>query len=379
MHNKKKIVFINQASGYLTIDIVNSFVPEYDEIALISSPIRVQERNLDKKVVLVNTPAHSRASNSLRIIKWIISTIHIFFLLLTRFRKYEFFYITVPPMSYWCSLFLPNKFSILIFDIYPDVLKTFGVKESNIIYQLWARINKYIFKKSHKLFTLSQDLAKKIQKYTNNPVGVINNWSGFTEIVNIEKNENPFILDHSLKDKFIVQYAGNVSASHKIDILLDLAKILENEPKILFLIVGRGNHLIYIKERAKNEGLENIRFLPFQPDKILKYSLSSADISIVVVGDDVADISVPSKIYNLQSLSIPILGISKQNSELSKHIEKYKNGRCFSRDDLSGIANYLKYLLDNSEIQAQLKRNSARAAIDFNYNNAKKYLQQYLN
>ena len=50
-----------------------------------------------------------------------------------------------------------------------------------------------------------------------------------------------------------------------------------------------------------------------------------------------------------------------------------------SRDDLSGIANYLKYLLDNSEIQAQLKRNSARAAIDFNYNNAKKYLQQYLN
>ena len=68
-------------------------------------------------------------------------------------------------------------------------------------------------------------MVKKIQQYTNrSDISVIKNWSGFTEIMQIPKKNNPFVKTNDLKDKFVVQYAGNVSASHNIDILLDLAK-----------------------------------------------------------------------------------------------------------------------------------------------------------
>ena len=318
---KKKIVFINQASGYLTIDIVNAFVSQFDEIALISSPLRIQERNLDPKVKLVNTFKHSRRSNRFRIFKWVLSTFHIFFLLITRFRKYEIFYITIPPLSYWGSLFLPNKFSILIYDVYPDVLKVFGVNRNNWIYLLWERVNRKLFDKANQIYTLSDDLAKKIKQYTKkNEIAIINNWSGFTEILNINKENNPFIEEHGLNDKFVVQYAGNISVTHDLEILLELAKILKDKHKVVFLIIGRGNYLNKLKEIANSEKLNNVIFLPFQPDNILKYSLSAANISIVAVGNKVSDISVPSKIYNLQSLSIPILGIAPLNSELNKHL-----------------------------------------------------------
>lgn len=33
-------------------------------------------------------------------------------------------YVTNPPLSYFSSLFLRNKFIIIEYDIYPDALKT---------------------------------------------------------------------------------------------------------------------------------------------------------------------------------------------------------------------------------------------------------------
>jgi len=375
---KKKIVFINQASGYLTIDIVNAFVSQFDEIALISSPLRIQERNLDPKVKLVNTFKHSRKSNRSRIFKWVLSTFHIFFLLITRFRKYEIFYITIPPLAYWGSLFLPNKFSILIYDVYPDVLKVFGVNRNNWIYLLWERVNRKLFDKANQIYTLSDDLAKKIKQYTTkNEIAIINNWSGFTEILNIDKENNPFIEEHGLNDKFVVQYAGNISVTHDLDILLELAKILKDKHNVVFLIIGRGNYLNKLQEIANNEKLNNVIFLPFQPDNILKYSLSAANISIVAVGNEVSDISVPSKIYNLQSLSIPILGIAPLNSELNKHLIKYKNGECFSSNDLTGMSNFIIRLSADPLLEDRYRNNSARAAKDFSYLNAELYVKEY--
>jgi len=379
MFDEKKIVFINQASGYLTVDIVNSFAKDYDKIILITSPIRIQERELDPKVKVINTFAHSRVSNFQRILKWILSTIHIFFLLIFKYRKYEIFYFTLPPLSYWCSLFLTNKFSILIFDIYPDVLKIYGVKETNIIFKLWSNINRILFKRAHKIFTIGDDLALRIKQYTNRTdISVINNWSGFSDIMLISKKKNSFIKQYDLKNKFVIQYAGNVSYTHSVEVLLDLAKNLHDQKDIIFLIIGRGNHLSYLKNKKIVEKLNNVKFLPFQSDEVLKYSLSSADLSVVIVGDEVADISVPSKIYNLQALSIPILGISKRNSELSKHIEKYSMGKCFSSNELNEIANFIKGLRDDNEKQIKYQKNSAKAAEEFTYKNADIYYKEYL-
>ena len=48
----RKIVFINQATGYLTIDIVHAFVNSghFTDVALIAGSIRVQDIPLDKRV-----------------------------------------------------------------------------------------------------------------------------------------------------------------------------------------------------------------------------------------------------------------------------------------------------------------------------------------
>ena len=154
MENKRKIVFVNQACGFITIDIINAFAPVY-QTAVIFGDIREQDVPLHPDVRTSKIIEKSRKSNLLRFIRWFIASIQIFILLATKYRKYEIFYFSVPPFAYFSSLLLKRKYSILMWDVYPDALKIVGVTSNNIIYQLWVRINKYLFSKAYKIYTIA--------------------------------------------------------------------------------------------------------------------------------------------------------------------------------------------------------------------------------
>ncbi len=144
----KKIVFVNQSTGYLTIDIINSFAKHYDEVHVIYGNIRVQDIEIDKKVKYTRILKKSRSSHITRFLAWFAASIQVFFILLFRFRKYEIFYVSLPPFAYLSSLLLPNRFSLLMFDVYPDVLKMLNIKETNFIYRMWAEMEQEIIYKS---------------------------------------------------------------------------------------------------------------------------------------------------------------------------------------------------------------------------------------
>ena len=163
---KKKIVFINQSTGYLTIDIINSFANSYDDVHVIYGNIREQDVSIDKKAKYTRIIRKSRRSHITRFIAWLAASVQVFFILLFRFRKYEIFYVSLPPFAYLSSLLLPNKFSLLMFDVYPDVLKMLNIKETNFIYKLWAGWNKKLFKKAHRIYTIGDSLADLMAQYT---------------------------------------------------------------------------------------------------------------------------------------------------------------------------------------------------------------------
>ena len=180
---KRKIVFINQATGYLTIDIINAFAAEFGQVALVAGSIRVQDIPLNPKVGWIKIAPYNRGNPAKKFFSWLWGTVQIFFLLLFRFRGYEVFYVTVPPTAYLLSLVLPQKFSVLVYDIYPDALRIFGIGESQWIYRLWQRWNRKVFLKAHTVFTLGNSMKNILTHYASEEkIREVNNWSGLVNI-----------------------------------------------------------------------------------------------------------------------------------------------------------------------------------------------------
>jgi len=374
----RKIVFINQSTGYLTIDILNDFTSRFDEVALIYGEIRVQDAEIDPKVRKYRVTKKSRETNFKRFIRWFAASIQIFFLLLTRFRKYEIFYFSLPPFAYLGSIFLRNKFSVVIYDVYPDALKIVNISENNIIYRFWAWLNKIAFKKSHRIYTIGESLADMISQYTErSKITVIPLWTGLSNVQPIEKTKNPFIKEFGFDDKFIVQYSGNIGPTYSIESLIEVAIVLKERKDILFLIIGRGMKMPVVKALIESNHLTNCVLLPFQPDDVIRYSIAAADISVVMIDEKVAQASIPSKVYNIMAVGSSIMSIAPESSELSKLIRNFAIGDNFHKDDIKGMAEFVLRLKVSNDLRKSFSLNAMDAAKNYTAANALEYYKHY--
>lgn len=371
----KKVVLVNQSTGYLMIDIVNAYAEEYDEAVLLAGSIKVTERRLDEKVRVKKIVAYNRNSSIKRLLTWGWGSLQIFNRLLFKYRKYEVVYVTNPPMAYLSSLLLKNSFSIIVYDTYPDALSNIGIKNTNWIYKKWSKWNKKLFAKAKKIVTLSDGMANRLSNYVHrDKITVVPNWASKESFKPIDKKENPFVKEHDLEDKFTVLYSGNMGFTHNVETLVEVANKLKENNHVHFMLVGDGKKKPELQQMVKNYGLNNCTFLDWQPADKLQYSLASADLGVITLNDKTALVSVPSKTYNLLAVGAPLLCIVPEASELSSLVAKYENGACFQPNQVVEIAEFIEKLSSNKEIKDTMVRNSLMVSQNYTFANAKLYL-----
>jgi hypothetical protein len=375
----RRIVFVNQATGYLTIDIINAFADHFDDVAVIYGDLRVQDVELNEKVKKSKVIEKSRKSNFRRFSRWLIASFQIFFLLITKYRKYEIFYFSVPPFAYLSSLFLKRKFSVLMWDVYPDVLKNIGISDRNLLYKSWSKINIALFKRAHRIYTIGEAPASLISQYSGGrEINVIPLWRGLRNIRKTTKEENPFILENNLRGKFIVQYSGNMGQTHNVEVLIKVALKTIDNADIIYQFIGRGHKWDIIADLIKKHDLNNCIMLPFQPDNFIQYSLSSADLGVILVDNNAVNALIPSKVYNLLATGTPLLGITPNDSTVDNLIRKYDAGSNFSEEKVDEIALFIARMKSHPDDLEKYRQNAFLASHDFTPENAVKFFKQYI-
>lgn len=375
----RKIVIVNQAVNYLTIGICNEFNNSLNMVALVTGSVHVQGEELQPDIAITYINKWKEEHGLKKVLNYLWALLSIYVLLLTKFRKYEVFFISVPPMGYLLNIICPNRFSMLVWDVYPDTLKITGMKATHFVYRIWSYLNRYSFKKAFKLFTIGEKMADLLNQYVDRNKLIIQPiWSIFQENTKIDKKMNPFVKQHNLEDKFVVQYSGNIGLTHKVEVMIALAEQFSGNDKVLFQIIGRGPRKKYLQQLVESKDLQNCQFLPFQSDELFPYSLSAADIGIVILDEKTSKGSVPSKSYNLMSYGIPSLYIAAADSELKHYTDIYNHAKCFSEEELDKAAAYILNLLHDSEYYKTLVEKNLIAAQNFRRTNAAKLVASYL-
>jgi len=380
MAKGKKIIIINQAVNYLTIGMANAFKEHYEEVLLMTGSVHTQGELLRDDVKVVNLNLWHDAPAWRKYSSFLEAMLRMWFLLFFRFRSYEVLFVSVPPMAYLLNLLLPNKFSMVIWDVYPDLLKITGMKESHPLYKFWSTLNKKSFRKAFTLITISEVMSKTIAKYIDlDKVVVQPIWSIFSIDDKVEAAANPFILEHGLSEKMVIQYSGNIGLSHKVELLIDMAEILQEEKSIHFQIIGRGPKKKTIESLVHSQKLKNCQFLPFQRDDNFASSLSAANLGVVILDERVGLGSVPSKSYNLMALGIPSLYIAPKESQLYKYALEFGHAKCFSEEELSEASSWVLEFSQNPELQEYMSLAALKASKNFQRSNADKMVNKYIN
>lgn len=370
----KKIVVVNQSSGYLMVDIANALTERYDKVALISGSLEIGDVQLDSTVERYKIIRYDRRNAIYRVLTWLVGFLQICWRL-KRLKGFEVLYVTNPPISYFATFFIKRPYSILIYDIYPDVLINIGLTRNNWIYRQWGKINRSVFANAKMVFTISEGMKRSLTNYvTDEKIKVIPIWTHLDRFGFVNKKENPFLKENGIQDKFIILYSGNMGYTHDVDIMVDVAELMTNNKDVLFVFIGDGLKKKILQERVQKKDLSNCLFFPWQPIEHIHYSLSAGHIGFVSLNARTALASVPSKTFNLMACGVPILAISPKESELSNLLNIYSNGRNFEcTDNLELIKRFIIELKDNPDIYAQMCSRSIEGARDFSVENAQRF------
>jgi glycosyltransferase involved in cell wall biosynthesis len=101
---------------------------------------------------------------------------------------------------------------------------------------------------------------------------------------------------------------------------------LKDDPRIRFLFVGGGLLKPRIESFIHDRGLSNALSLPYQPLEELGHSLSAADLHVVSLGQEMAGIIHPCKIYGAMAVGRPILYLGPRPSHISDLLETHRIG-----------------------------------------------------
>jgi len=222
-------------------------------------------------------------------------------------------------------------------DVYPDLLPIVGSKIPAFMARALHKATRKRMNKANKVIAIGRCMSKRLAMtgvdQTN--ITVIPNWAdpqifnpSGKELSLLEpKAQMPENMFRDDSPKFRILYAGNIGKAHEVDMFLGAAKTLQDHREIEFVFVGTSDgHEDLAQERAKL-GLDNIKFMPYQPAQNLRSILETGDIHLVSMKENTAGLLVPCKFYAALSVGRPILFLGPQKSEIGKVIETHEAGK----------------------------------------------------
>lgn len=255
-------------------------------------------------------------------------------------------------------------------DLFPEAYVNLGAIRSPTVISLCKGAGRFVYQKAARLVCVMQSMAEQIADYgiCEEKITVIPNWSDPEEITPCEKN-NAFAAEHEINGDFVVQYAGNIGASQRLDLVIECAEQLREE-NIEFLIIGSGTSRQKIEEMVQLRDLPNVTLLETQPRQRLSEVLGACDVALVPLRAGISQTSFPSKIYTIMASARPMIAALDKESSPREFIEKHECGITIDPDDASQLIAALRTLKEDRQLCRKMGQQGRKRIVELNQREA---------
>lgn len=252
-------------------------------------------------------------------------------------------------------------------DIFPDSLVGTGLtKKGSLIWKIGRIVEKITYKYSDKIIVISEDFKNNLlQKgVPESKIEVVYNWVDETAVVDVPRADNKLFDKYGLdRSKFYITYNGNIGLTQNMDMLLEVAKALEGNKDIQFVLVGNGAYLEQVQQIIKDRNIGNVTLLPFQPYEDISHVFSLGDVSLVISKPGVGANSVPSKTWSIMSASRPVLANFDEN-ELKSIVEDNNCGIFTKAGDKVAFTDAILKLYNDRDLCKEMGKNGRQFVME---------------
>ncbi len=277
---------------------------------------------------------------------------------------------TDPPIIGLAGLLAARRsgarFVYLCEDVFPEVAELLEDFHSGLVNGALNQVNRFLLRHADAIIALGRTMRRRlVEKGADaSKVTIIDNWADCRALLPGGK-DNPFSRSHGLHDRFVVMHAGNIGLSQTLDIMLDAAERLRGEPEIRFVMIGDGARRGALEGRAREKGLDNVLFLPYQPRDEMTWSYATADVFLVSLKPGLAGYIVPSKVYSILAAGRPYVAAVEETCEVVELTRTHQCGIVVRPGDGAALAARVVELHRDGGLRKMLGEHAREAALEY--------------
>lgn len=268
-----------------------------------------------------------------------------------------------PPLTIGVSAWMVARsrgarFIYNVQEIYPDVAINLGAVRNPWLIRALLGLEQFVYRNAHAITVISGRMRLRLVEkgVPARKLALIPNFVDTQGFVPLPK-DNAFSREHGLWDKFVVSYAGNMGKPQQLDVLVEAAALLADNPRIHFLLMGSGTETEALQQLAAAKGLRNVTFLQHQPYTVMPHAYAAMDVCYVPQAIGTSSDGIPSKVYRILSSARPVLACTDAGSDLAMLVQEARAGAVVTSADAHVVANAIRRAVADEVAWAQLGRN----------------------
>ena len=232
---------------------------------------------------------------------------------------------------------------IYCLDLWPESLVAGGIKRNSVVYKLFHRVSKKIYKSADKIFITSKSFAQ----YFEDEFGI-------TETEYLPQYAESIFTPKECRKKpngtVDLMFAGNIGAAQSVKTIIEAAHLLRDEPNLRWHIVGDGAELESVKRLSKKYDLKSVTFYGRQPVENMPEYYAMADAMLVTMRQDpVLSWTLPGKVQSYMAAGKPIIGAI--DGETQSIIEEAQCGICGNAENASALADNVRTFIYEDKVR----------------------------
>ena len=258
-----------------------------------------------------------------------------------------------PVMMAWGAIRYARKWNkkvvLYCLDLWPESLQAGGIRKGSLIYNIFLAISKKVYCAVDRVLITSKGFANYLNEY----IGVKGECGYLPQYAEATFDDVPDYVPHDAPYHFM--FAGNIGEMQSVDTIIEAARALEHDSRVVFDIVGDGSALQHCKKLA--EGLENVIFCGRKGVEEMPFYYAKADAMLVTMKDnpEIA-LTLPGKVQSYMAAGRTLIG--SIGGETAQVICDAGCGICVAPEDGKALAAAIKELLDNPENLVKYADNS---------------------
>ena len=260
-----------------------------------------------------------------------------------------------PPLSIGINAWLlarlrGSRYIYNVQELYPDIAVNLGVVRRRWVIAWLSRIERFIYNHAAAVTTITDSIQNKVRQRIKDPdrVHMIPNFVAEEDVAGVER-DNSFSRQYRIADHFVITYAGNLGLPQNLWLLIEAAKLLREEPKITFMLIGDGTEKERLRAAVKRDELANVHVVDYQPINVMPCIYAASDLFFVGQMPDAHTDGIPSKVYRIFGNRKPVLAVTPAESDLARCVQVAQGGVVVSEDSPRALADAILALRASPE------------------------------